>query len=58
MENNQEMDQTLPEQEQPVEEQKGYVPRPAWQVWGARIGLVVFILFLILEYARILWGGA
>ena len=29
----------------------GYVPRPKWQVWGARIGLAVFILFLILYYA-------
>ena len=31
--------------------EEGYVPRPKWQVWGARIGLVVFILFLIMYYA-------
>lgn len=43
---------------QPEEEKKGYVPRPAWQVWAARIGLVVFILFLILEYVKIIWGGS
>ena len=32
-------------------QESGYVPRPKWQVWGARIGLVVFILFLIMYYA-------
>ena len=39
------------------EEQNNYVPRPRWQVWLARIGLVVFIAFLIGYY--ILWfrGG-
>ena len=36
----------------------GYVPRPKWQVWGARIGLAVFILFLILYYALFFRGGA
>ena len=40
-----------------LEEQEGYVPRPRWQVWLARVGLVVFLLFLILYY--IIWfrGG-
>ena len=28
-------------QEEPCE---GYVPRPRWQVWGARLALVVFLL--------------
>ena len=28
-------------------------PRPAWQVWGARIGLVIFILGLIMYYCNI-----
>lgn len=32
------------EQELPVEEKDVYVPRPAWQVWGARIGVVIMIL--------------
>ena len=42
-----------------VEETKepGYVPRPAWQVWGARIGLVIFVLFLVIYYINIFRGG-
>ena len=38
-------------------EEEGYVERPAWQVWGARIGLVLFIIILILYYGRMLRGG-
>ena len=34
-------------------EQEEYVPRPRWQVWAARIGLVVFILGLIMYYCNI-----
>ncbi len=26
------------------EQQEGYVPRPAWQVWLARIGLVIMLI--------------
>ena len=39
------------------EEESGYTPRPAWQVWAARIGLVVFIAFLIMYYVNIAGGG-
>ena len=39
------------------EEQKPYEPRPAWQVWGARIALVIFVLFLIFYYLNIFRGG-
>ena len=35
----------------------GYTPRPAWQVWAARIGLVVFLIFLAMYYWNILRGG-
>ena len=38
-------------------EQEGYVPRPAWQVWAARVGLVLFILFVIYQYLAIARGG-
>ena len=38
------------------EEKQEYAPRPAWQVWGARVGLVVFILFVIYQYLCILRG--
>ena len=39
--------------EQQPEAPEGYEPRPAWQVWGARIALVVFILGLIMYYCNI-----
>ena len=35
-----------------------YTPRPARQVWEARIGLAVFVIFLILYYINIFRGGA
>lgn len=47
MENNEEI--------QPKEE--GYVPRPAWQVWGARVGAIVFILLVIYEIIWLARGG-
>ena len=39
-------------------QETGYTPRPAWQVWAARIGLAVFIAFLVMYYINILRGGA
>ena len=38
--------------EQEVREE-GYVPRPRWQVWAARLALVIFILGLIMYYCNI-----
>ena len=35
-----------------------YEPRPAWQIWLARGGLVGFILFLIMYYINLFRGGA
>ena len=40
-------------EKQEVTPEEGYKPRPAWQVWAARIALVVFILGLILYYCNI-----
>lgn len=40
------------------QEDIGYTPRPRWQVWLARIGLVLFILLLVMYYINILRGGA
>lgn len=37
----------IPEEEQVPE---GYQPRPAWQVWGARIALVIFIILILIHY--------
>ena len=38
-------------------EQEGYVPRPAWQVWAARVGLVVFIGIVIAQILQIAGAG-
>ena len=38
--------------------QKPYEQRPRWQVWLARMGLVVFILFLIMYYINLFRGAA
>ena len=37
---------------------EAYQERPRWQVWLARIGLVIFILFLIMYYSNLFRGGA
>ena len=43
----------------PAEEEKPvYTPRPVWQVWAARIGLVIMILAVLLYYWHIASGGA
>ena len=34
-----------------------YKPRPAWQIWAARIGLVIMILCVFLYYLHIFRGG-
>ena len=47
----------LPEEEVIAQEKTGYQPRPMWQVWAARLGLVIFILFIILFYIQIARGG-
>ena len=44
---------TAMEDERQDIQQESYVPRPLWQVWGARIALVVFILGLIMYYCNI-----
>ena len=36
---------------------EGYVPRPGWQVWAARIATVVFIALVILQIVNIARGG-
>ena len=37
--------------------QEGYVPRPKWQVWGARAAAVIFILLVIFQILSIARGG-
>ena len=41
----------------PIPEEEGYVPRPAWQVWAARIGLVLFLLVVAYQVISIARGG-
>ena len=41
----------------PEQEQEKYIPRPQWQVNMARIGLVLFILFVIWQILQIAMGG-
>ena len=37
--------------------QEGYVHRPKWQVWAARIGLVIFIGIVIAQILQIAGAG-
>ncbi len=41
----------------PEEEGPKYHPRPAYQVWAARIGLVIVIVAVLLYYWQIAQGG-
>ena len=38
-------------------EEMGYQPRPLWQVWTARAGLVLFVGFVIYQLLQIAGGG-
>ena len=38
-------------------QEQGYQPRPAWQVWCARIGLVLFLLVVVYQVLSIAGGG-
>ena len=44
------------EQNIPVQEE-GYVPRPRWQVWAARIGVVLVVALVIMYYITLARGG-
>ena len=51
------MDHTHENQQPDSIAEEGYTPRPVWQVWAARVGLVLFILFIIYELVSIAGGG-
>lgn len=36
---------------------EGYKPRPRWQVWAARFGLVLMLISVALYYWHIASGG-
>ena len=46
----------MEEREEVLEE--GYQPRPKWQVWLARLGLLAFLIFVALFYFGLFGGGA
>ena len=48
-----ELESQIPEEAQ----QPSYTPRPWWQVWGARILLVLFVILVILYYINVARGG-
>ena len=49
--------ENLQEEPQLEAEQPSYIPRPAWQVWGARVALVLFIALVIMYTLNIMRGG-
>ena len=41
----------------PMDEKNAYTPRPGWQVWLARLGVVGMILFVIWQLIQVAGGG-
>ena len=50
-------EEVTPAEETSAPETPRYVPRPMWQVWAARVGLVLFIILLIIYYLTMFRGG-
>ena len=48
--------QNVSPEEELNEQQTGYVPRPTWQVWLARVCLILFVALIILYYINIMRG--
>ena len=56
----QDKEKVQPAQEEILDAPEGetaYEPRPWWQVWGARVAVVIFIIILLLSYINIARGG-
>ena len=52
------MDENMEKQPQEAQEETtNYPPRPAWQVWCARVALVLFIIIVFGQIYRIARGG-
>ena len=47
----------MEEQEKKQPEENGYVPRPAWQVWAARAGLIIVLILVAVQILTIAGGG-
>ena len=51
------MEEIREQESQQEERPDAYVPRPAWHLWAARIGLVLVILFVAYQILSIATGG-
>lgn len=45
------------EKETQAQSADGYEPRPAWQVWAARVGLVLFLLIIVYQLVAMVSGN-
>lgn len=45
------------EQTEEISTKEAYTPRPAWQIWAARIGVVIVIVAFLLYVWQIANGG-
>ena len=55
--NSPQQEEILQDEQLLEEETPKYVPRPAWQVWAARVALVLFIFVILMYYLKIARGG-
>ena len=46
----------IDQEKETLEVQEEYKPRPKWQVWLARVGLVVFLITVIVFYIHLFRG--
>ena len=37
--------------------EEGYIPRPRWLVWGARVAVVLVVILVAMYYITIACGG-
>ena len=44
-------------EEETIQEKPRYVPRPMWQVWAARVALIVFTVGMVIYYVNVLGAG-
>jgi hypothetical protein len=48
---------TMENENQNLPQHEPYKPRPWWQVWGARIGLVIFLGIVAMTVLLLMRGG-
>ena len=45
------------EELRPEDFEEEYIPRPRWQVWGARVAVVLVVVLVAMYYITIACGG-